>query len=418
MIVFYYLFLWLYRGGVMIASFFNPKAQLFLKGRVNVLGKLRKDMKKVTGRTIWMHCSSLGEYEQGKPVLKKMLNTHPDLTPVVSFFSPSGYEIVKKKNEFSNVYYLPMDSFVNARLWMKLVKPSLVLWVKYEYWYFYLEAIRHKKIPLLMISGIYRRNQPFFRWYGGLYRKMLKCFAHFFVQNQSSKRYLSTIINKENITVSGDTRCDRVLEIAAGFQAIKPVESFIKNSRVVVCGSTWEADEAVWIHYAKEHPEIKFVIAPHQIDRDNIVSLTKRFENSIAFSEWEKISHDSQHPEFNCLIIDNVGMLSRLYYYADIAYVGGGFGDEGLHNILEAAVYGKPVLFGPYISKNFEAYEMIDARGAFSISSAIELEKEVDMLFTDEKLLDKSGKNAFQYVLKNAGASDIIMEYLNKKGFL
>ncbi len=378
-------------------------------------------MKPVKGRVVWMHCASLGEFEQGKPVLKKIMENYPDVVPVISFFSPSGYEIIKKKNEFPHIFYLPLDSFVNATQWMKFVKPSLVLWVKYEYWHFYLHAIRRKKVPLLMISGIYRRNQTFFRWYGGLYRKMLEAFTHFFVQNDSSRRFLSLLIDKRKITVSGDTRCDRVIEIARNFTPIPAIEKFVENRRVVVCGSTWEADEAIWVHFVNTHPEIRFIIAPHEIHKENISHIKNSFKNSITFTEWISGSNNpsaGNHEPPNCLIIDNIGMLSRLYYYADVTYVGGGFGDNGLHNILEAAVYGKPVIFGPVIYKNFEADELIQAGGGISVATALDLEKTLEELLSNPLLLERKGNAAGDYVLKSSGATQIISDYIAKKEML
>lgn len=378
--------------------------------------KVRKDLKNISGRRIWMHCASLGEFEQGKPVLENILRDYPDFTPIISFFSPSGYEIIKKKNRYPHVYYLPMDSLVNAHLWLKFVNPSMVLWVKYEYWYFYLKALQRRNIPLLMISGIYTRNQIFFRWYGKLYRRMLQSFTHFFVQNTSSARFLATLISKEKITVSGDTRCDRVLEVAAQFEPIPLVEKFIADSPVVVCGSTWEADNAVWVHYVKIHPEIKFVIAPHEIERENIKAVKNSFTNSITYSEWTHSQETGNQTakDVNCMVIDNIGMLAGLYYYADVTYVGGGFGGNGLHNILEAAVYYKPVIFGPYIHKNFEAGELINSGGGISISSALELETSVDKLFTDKQLLEEKSNSAGAYIRRNAGASAIIMSYIKE----
>jgi len=385
-----------------------------LKGRINVLGKVRKDMKNISGKVVWMHCASLGEYEQGKPVIENILKEYPELTPVISFFSPSGYEIVKKKNVFPYVYYLPMDSFVNAQLWLKFVKPSLVLWVKYEYWYFYLQAIHRRRIPLLMVSGVYNRDQVFFKWYGGLYRKMLHTFSHFFVQNRSSKRFLASLITKEKITVSGDTRCDRVIEIANLFSRMPAIEKFIADKRSVVCGSTWEADQDIWVHYVKAHPGTRFIIAPHEIDKENIRFVKNTFANSITYSDWlQMIEINETAPQnINCLIIDNIGMLSKLYFYADITYVGGGFGGDGLHNILEAAVYNKPVIFGPYIYKNFEASELINAGGGISISSAIELEKVLNELFSNIGLITQKGEHAGQYVRTNAGASKRITDFI------
>ncbi|MCO6498237.1 MAG: 3-deoxy-D-manno-octulosonic acid transferase [Chitinophagaceae bacterium] len=404
------------RAGFYLASFFNKKARLWIKGRVLLFPKIKKDLKHVEGRIVWMHAASLGEYEQGKPVLRKILNEHPDITPVISFFSPSGYEVIKKKNEFPHVYYLPLDSLLNVQQWMHLVRPSLVLWVKYEYWYFFLKGIQKRNIPLIMVSGIYRRNQPFFKWYGGLYREMLDAFTHFFVQNDSSRRYLSTLVDKSRISMSGDTRCDRVIEIAEGFAPIPTIEKFCRNKTIIVCGSTWEEDEEVWAHYINKNKDIRFIVAPHEIDSSHIRNVKERFTNSIAYSE---LRDGKEAPdEINCLVIDNIGMLSKLYHYADITYVGGGFGDSGLHNILEAAVYGKPVIFGPVFYKNFEAEEMIDTGGAITITTALELEHTVDNLLSNKDLLNKTGNAARTYIYKNAGAADKIVCYIREQKLL
>lgn len=416
MIIFYNIFLWLYRVGIYLASFFNAKARLWIKGRVLIFPKIRKDLKGIQGKVVWMHAASLGEYEQGKPVLKRLLAEYPDITPVISFFSPSGYEVIKKKNEFPHTYYLPMDSVINVQQWMSIVNPSLVVWVKYEYWYFYLRAIRRRNIPLIMVSGIYRRNQPFFKWYGGLYRDMLRAFSHFFVQNEPSKRYLSTLIEKDKITMSGDTRCDRVIEIAEGFTPISLIEDFCKEHRVIVCGSTWEEDEEVWIHYINKMQQLRFIIAPHEIDPSNIQAVKARFTNAITYTEYQTAGNNPGNR--NCLIVDNIGMLSRLYHYADITYVGGGFGDSGLHNILEAAVYGKPVIFGPVFYRNFEAEEMIECGGAISINTALELEQTVDNLLENEGLLSQKGISAREYIYKNAGASEKIINFIRKENYL
>ena len=297
---------------------------------------------------------------------------------------------------------------------MKIVKPNLILWVKYEYWHFYLQEIKRKNIPLLMISGIYRNNQIFFKWYGQFYRNMLKSFTHFFVQNEDSKIQLQKIISIEKITVSGDTRCDRVINIAENFQEVPGISNFCGGQKVIVAGSTWEEDEAEWTHYAKQHPEIKFIFAPHEIDKENLDDVKAQFPGSVFYSDWLKSSSTTDSESVpHCLIIDNIGTLSRLYYYATITYVGGGFGDDGLHNILEAAVYGKPVIFGPEHEKNFEAQELINCSGAISIQNALELEKEVDYLLNNEEELAARSKAAKNYVYKNAGATDKIISFIN-----
>jgi 3-deoxy-D-manno-octulosonic-acid transferase len=393
-------------------SFWNPKARLWIKGRITVFEKLKKAMGRNPQNVVWMHCASLGEFEQGKPVLKLYKENFPEATTVVTFFSPSGYEIIKKKNEFDHVFYLPMDSYINAKRWMKILKPQLVLWVKYEYWHYYLQEINRKDIPLLLISGVYRSDQIFFKWYGGFYREMLKCFTHFFLQNESSKNLLINLVAEEKISVSGDTRCDRVILTAENFKHIPAIQKFCGDYRVIVVGSTWEDDEAIWVHYVKEHPEIKFILAPHEVDKENINDIQKAFEGSILFSEWEI---NSSKLESNCLIIDNIGMLSKLYNYATITYIGGGFGADGLHNILEPAVFGKPVIFGPEYDKNFEAQELIDCKGALSIQSAIELEEVVDQLFSDKEELENRGNAARNYIYQNTGASQKIIEFIKDK---
>lgn len=413
MIIFYYLFLIVYKAGIRALSFWNQKARLWIAGRKNQFEIVRSSLSfRKNEKLIWMHSASLGEFEQGRPVLQQIQKQYPGAILVISFFSPSGYEIVKKKNNFDHVFYLPMDSKRHAKKWMKIVRPSLVLWVKYEYWYFYLKEIKKQHIPLLMISAIYRSNQPFFKWYGKLYREMLLSFQHFFVQNENSKLQLQQLIKKEKITVSGDTRCDRVINIAQNFVDVPAIANFCGSNTVIVCGSTWEDDEAEWTHYVKQHPEIRFIIAPHEIDKENLLSIQKEF-NGILYSEFLVKEDPAEPDERNCLIIDNVGMLSRLYNYATITYVGGGFGDDGLHNILEAAVYGKPVIFGPEYYRNFEAEEMIEASGAISIGNALELERIVNQLLSDREELESRGAAAKNYVYQNAGATQKILSYIS-----
>jgi 3-deoxy-D-manno-octulosonic-acid transferase len=412
----------LYKAGIHVVSFWNKKAKLWISGRRNVFEELQTALSAVPNKKIiWMHSASLGEFEQGRPVLQKIKEAFPDVTIVLTFFSPSGYEIVKNNKDFRNVFYLPMDSSVHAKKWMDILKPTLVLWVKYEYWHYYLQEIKERNIPLLMVSGVYRSNQVFFKWYGGFYKKMLDCFTHFFVQNEDSKEHLQKIIPADKITVSGDTRCDRVINIAETFTDIPGISAFCKNAKVIVAGSTWEDDEAEWTHFVRNYPEIKFIIAPHEIDEENLAEVKKEFAG-IYYSEWlekglqatvEK-QHTTDEVEPNCLVIDNIGMLSRLYHYATITYVGGGFGDDGLHNILEAAVYGKPVIFGPEYDKNFEAEEMIDSSGAISIENAIELEKVVNRLINDEEELSSRSAAAKNYVYRNAGASEKILLFIRQ----
>ena len=419
MILFYHLFLIIYKTGIYFVSFWNKKAKLWIIGRRYIFKKLREAIPlEKNGKTVWMHCASLGEFEQGRPVLQKLKETSSEIFIVVTFFSPSGFEIIKNNKDFKNIFYLPMDSKVHAKKFLNIVKPDLVLWVKYEYWHYYLQEIKKKKISLLMISGVYRQSQVFFKWYGLFYKNMLHAFTHFFVQNENSKEWLEKLVSAEKITVSGDTRCDRVINIAANFTEVKDIKEFCGNHKVIVMGSTWEDDEAEWTHYVKQHPEIKFIIAPHEIDQENLNDVKKEFENSIFYSEWINAISNGSFAKPNCLIIDNVGMLSRLYYYATITYVGGGFGADGLHNILEAAVFGKPVIFGPEFYRNFEAEEMMDCSGGISIENALELEKVVDNLLNNEEELSARSAAAKNYVYKNAGATDKIISFIRNNKLL
>ena len=412
MIILYNIFLVIYSIGIRIVSIWNPKAKLWIRGRKGIFENLKNIQNPGTQKTIWMHCASLGEFEQGKPVLRKILDNFPNASIVITFFSPSGYEIAKKDKNFKQVFYLPMDSSSHAKKFIHIVKPDFVLWVKYEYWFYYLKELRKKNIPVLLISGVYLNSQPFFKWYGKFWRNMLASFTHFFVQNNSSQKILEQIIPKEKITVSGDTRCDRVIDIVTNFVEIPGIANFCGDNKVIVAGSTWEDDEAEWIHFVKQHPEIKFIIAPHEIDHENLESIKKEFSGSVYYSEY--VNNNIENQKTNCLIIDNIGMLSRLYKYADITYVGGGFGYNGLHNILEAAVYGKPVIFGPEFEKNFEAEELINSGGGISIENALELEKVINELLGNEKEILLRGKASCDYVYNNAGASEKIISFIQK----
>ncbi|WP_325406004.1 3-deoxy-D-manno-octulosonic acid transferase [Agriterribacter sp.] len=404
----------------------NPKAKQWINGRKDFFEKLPKILENLphdNRPVIWMHCASLGEFEQGRPVLEKIRRRSSQSKVIITFFSPSGYEIRKNYKGADAVLYLPLDTLSNARNFIKQINPMLVLWVRYEFWLHYLEELKRKKIPLLLISGTILNNNPLYRVYR---KKLFSCFTHFFVQTERSARFLQAEGFEQNVTVAGDTRFDRVIEIAEAFEPLAPVEAFCRGHRVLVAGSTWTADEEELMHYIKVNPDMRFIVAPHEVDEENIKELQKEFPHSVLFSVLQaKVSNNnaidgstSDTTVTNTLIIDNIGMLSRLYKYADITYVGGGFGDSGLHNILEAAVYGKPVFFGPVYQRHFEAVEMEEAGGAVSIENALELETELNKLWNDETLLKASGDCAKQYVYANAGATDRILEYIYKNRLL
>ncbi len=422
-ILLYNIFLWLYQICIRLVSPWNRKAAAWVKGRKGIFKTISHA--KIKGRQqVWMHCASLGEFEQGRPVIESLRKLYPDITVVVSFFSPSGYEIRKNYSGADHVFYLPMDSATNARRFIDLVSPTLVLWIKYDYWYYYLRELQKRKIPALLISPVFRADQPFFKWYGNIHRLMLDSFNVFFVQNLQSGELLETLGINQSVFVSGDTRFDRVSDIADAFEPIPLVADFCRGHRVIVAGSTWEEDEEELDHYANAHPEIKFIIAPHEIEEDSLRDIEALFHNSIRYSVMEnQTSSANGHPptanrQPNVLIIDNIGMLARLYYYADICYVGGGFGDDGVHNVLEAAVYGRPVITGPVIEKYIEVMELAEAGGVIIIDNALEAESVFNRLFENQEEYAFHSEAARAYVQARRGATEKIVRYIQENRLL
>lgn len=409
----------LYQAGIRIASIQNKKAKLWLKGRKNWKKNLQQliSEKFIPGKAVvWMHCASLGEFEQGRPVLEKVKRQYPEANILVSFFSPSGYEIMKSYSGVNVICYLPIDGTANAKAFLQIVKPTMVLWIKYEYWYYYLSQVNRQQIPLLLVSGIFRPGQLFFKWYGGLYPKMLQFFTQLFVQNEASKKLVSTIIKAEKITLSGDTRFDRVITVAENFEPVISIEKWLqKATQVVVCGSTWDEDEKELSHYIKLHPEIKFIIAPHNVNKEEIEEIQKLLPGATLYSQ---LNNQAFINRGHVLIIDAIGILSRLYKYAYITYVGGGFGSDGVHNVLEAAVYGKPVVHGPEYEKFAEAKDLVENGGSFETEDALHLEKLLDQLFNDQVFYNRAAAVAKNYVYASKGASDCVLQYIQEKRLL
>jgi 3-deoxy-D-manno-octulosonic-acid transferase len=423
-----------------LASLWNPKARLWINGRKNLFSTLRHELGNEKARIIWMHCASLGEYEQGRPLLEKIRIAYPEHKILLTFFSPSGFTVVKGSSIADFIYYLPFGNRLVAARFINLTKPVLVLWIKYEYWYYYLHELKKRNTPLLLISGNFQPRHAFFKWYGTMHRQMLHCFTHLFVQTGYSKILLGKIGFSDNVTISGDTRFDRVIEIAERFEPIEAIEKFCGNDKVIVAGSTWAEDEEELDHFANVHPEIKFIIAPHEIDEAHLKEIEKLFKRTIRYSELliqlaeeQETMADGRRPMAentadghqpsandhpNVLIIDNIGMLSRLYRYATITYVGGGFGEAGVHNVLEAAVYGKPVIFGPVFNKYIEAIELLEESGAYTIETAIELEKTFSDLLSDQQLYIEVCDAAKKYVYSKKGATGMILQYIRKNVFL
>ena len=411
--------MFLYRAGIGIASLWNNKAKLWIEGRKNIFEQLTSKFnpdsyQDQNSKLIWFHCSSLGEFEQGRPVLEKLKIQNPNSKFLLTFFSPSGFEIRKDYKGADWVFYLPSDSRKNAKQFFNIVNPSLVVFVKYDFWYYYLTECKKRNIPLLMVSGIFRKDQPFFNWYGTLHRRMLNCFSHFFVQDKESFDLLKSIkIN--NATAAGDTRFDRVSEIAENFKPIGEIEKFCGSSQILVAGSTWPDDEKLIKDATANLPNLKIIIAPHEIHKEHIDRLKSIFPDAVLYSTL--IAQSSQPITSNCLIIDNIGMLSKLYHYATITYVGGGF-NKGIHNTLEAAVYGKPVLFGPNYKKFKEAIGLIETGGGFCLNSSTELSAILQKFINNKNELELRSKNSFDFVKQNRGATEKILHYIEANRLL
>jgi len=415
-LIVYNLFLWTYGLAVRMVATWNVKARRWLDGRRGLMDKVRTALEGEKAPIIWMHCSSLGEFEQGRPVLEKLREKYASHKFVLTFFSPSGYEVRKDYKGADYIFYLPMDGPVRSNDFVETVNPRLVLWIKYDYWYYYLNALRKRDVPLILVSGIFRKDHVFFRWYGGLQRKMLQAFTHFFVQTEGSFDRLQKLGIISNVSVSGDTRFDRVIEIVEQFEGIPLVEKFCGQQPVIVAGSTWLEDEEEIDHFANTNPNIRFIVAPHEIDEDRLREIEGLFETSIRYSELS--TGDGRENTPNVLIIDNIGLLSRLYHYATIAYVGGGFGDDGVHNVLEAAVYGKPVVFGPVYDRYIEAVELVGSGGGFSIENALEAEELFKQLIDNKEEYHQACEASREYVYSRKGATEKILRVIQEKRLL
>jgi 3-deoxy-D-manno-octulosonic-acid transferase len=413
----YNIFLFFYPLAARVLSTTNSKAKLWTEGRKDIFKQLSIAFEQNKSQVIWTHCASLGEFEQGRPVLEQLKRQYPNAKILITFFSPSGYEVQKNYNGADWVFYLPADGKKNAKRFLNIVKPSIAIFIKYEFWFYYLDALKQREIQAILVSGNFRPNQIFFKWYGSFYRNMLQLFSHLFIQNEESKFLLTTIDITENVTVSGDTRFDRVIEIAEQFSSIEAIEKFIQHNKVVVAGSTWTEDDEEINHYANTHQDIKFIIAPHIIEEDRMKECLKLYKKSILFSQWQQQT-DNSNNQYNVLIIDNVGMLSRLYKYGTICFVGGAFDGDGVHNVLEAAVFGNPVFYGPIYKKYKEAADLIKLGGAISVENALELEQQFEALLHDESLCSSIGTKAAAYVYANKGATKFITNYIQENRLL
>lgn len=411
----YTIFIYIYLLAIRLASLFNHKAGLWVSGRKNVFDELRSafphsssEIKNGSSDMIWVHCASLGEFEQGRPLIEKIRDQVPGIKILLTFFSPSGYEIRKNYIGADLVLYLPADTPSNARKFIEIINPKAVFFIKYEFWFNYLNELKKNKIPTYLVSGIFREDHYFFKFYGSWFRKQLNCFTYFFVQDEYSKELLNSI-DLNNVVVSGDTRFDRVLEVNRNARTLPLIALFQQNSSVMIAGSTWPEDEKLisdWVRFSDlKTLNFKLIIAPHEIDDAHIKYLIHTFTgvSILKFSD----ANEQNVKNADVLIIDNIGMLSSIYQYGTIAFIGGGFG-KGIHNILEPAAFGLPVIFGPKFEKFAEAKELIKAGGAFSVSDRNGLDR-IFSLLQNEEVLKTASHISKYYVENRAGATDRIL---------
>ena len=394
-----------------IVAWFSPKLKLFVNGRKDVFSTLQNQIS-ATDPCVWFHAASLGEFEQGLPVMESIKSRFPEYKIILTFFSPSGYEVRKNTSAADVVVYLPLDTPQNAKKFIDIIQPEMAFFIKYEYWPNYLFELKKNNIPTYLISGIFRKNQLFFKWYGGFYRKALDTFHHFFVQNSASKDLLLKL-NKSNVTVSGDTRFDRVAAILEKDNSLDFIEKFTNNKLTIVVGSSWPKDEELLVNFinATDH-DVKFIIAPHNIKQEQIASLYSKIQKSkIQFSAYSiETLRKPDLRDYQVFIIDTIGILTKIYSYADIAYVGGGFGNPGVHNILEPATFGVPIVIGPNYSHFAEATALVHMEGCISVSNQKEVNEALENLIQNEDIRAEKGHICSTFVQMNKNATQIILK--------
>ena len=415
--------MWMIFPGIWVASLFSKKTKKFLDGRRGLVRKIENAFADVKDDVVWFHCSSVGEFEQARPLIEWYKGSLPQTRILLTFFSPSGFELRKNYSLADWVFYLPLDTISNARRMVKAINPKKVIFTKYDLWNNYIRQARKSGADIYLVSAIFRRFQPFFKWWGGFFRGMLRCITVIFVQDEESKNLLSSIGIKDNVSVCGDTRFDRVDKIASESKHFPVIENFAKDCFTIVAGSTWQPDDELIAQVMKNFSKVRLVVAPHEIHKERIDKLLQIYEpyGTVRYSEVEEDADRemvSENPQSiagdkRVLVIDCIGILSSLYRYADFAYIGGGFG-VGIHNTLEAAVYGVPLAFGPNYRKFQEAIDLIECNGATSVSSASELYQVIDNCVKDKELRDFRGRSCRNYVEKMLGATDKIVSVLEK----
>ena len=407
----YNLIIYLYLLGVAVYSRFNVKVRKMWRGERAAFRVLKQKVDP-NAKYVWFHAASLGEFEQGRPLMERLRQDHPEYKILLTFFSPSGYEVRKNYQGADIICYLPLDTPVNAIRFLRLIRPVMAVFIKYEFWYNYLHILKHRNVPVYSVSSIFRKDQVFFKWYGRQYGRVLNCFTHFFVQNEQSRELLAKI-GITDVTVVGDTRFDRVLQIKEAAKQLPIVEAFVKKEseddpKVFVAGSSWPPDEEIFIKYFNAHPEWKLIIAPHVIGEDHLQQIEKLLQGRkvLRYSEAEK----KKVSDYDVLIVDCFGLLSSIYHYGDVAYVGGGFG-VGIHNLLEAAVWEVPVFFGPNNQK-FQEAQGLKTSGGFEIHDEKEFAQLMDRFASDPQYLKEQGILAGGFVKDKAGATAKVLSFV------
>lgn len=393
-----------YLFGVKIAAMRNAKAKAWLKGRKGLLKKIKTEVVG-KGPVVWVHCASLGEFEQGRPLIEEIKRRFPEKKILLTFYSPSGYEVQKDYKGADFIYYMPLDKRRNARRFIKYTNPEKVFFIKYEYWYNYLSILKKKKVPVYYVSAIFRKEQLFFKPRGRWYRKMLKKATHFFVQNPQSERLLNNIGIKQ-VTVCGDTRFDRVAHISENVKPLPLVDKFVRGRFALVVGSSWKAEEALILQYTRKNPNIRVILAPHEVNPENIGRIMQLFgDSAILYSNL----NENNMTDKSILVIDCYGLLTSLYQYGNAALVGGGFG-TGIHNVLEPATFGMPIIFGTNYERFREAVELVEQNCAFPVTNIEEFNLIVNRLTYDTKTVENISRQAALYVKHNVGATNKIIE--------
>ncbi|TLX73937.1 3-deoxy-D-manno-octulosonic acid transferase [Labilibacter sediminis] len=409
MLLIYNIGISLYGFIIALLSPFNDKAQKLYKGRKDTQKRIKN--LHLTEKTIWVHCASLGEFEQGRPIIEAIKSKNANTKVVLTFFSPSGYEVQKDYALADYVFYLPADRPATVRRFVSAINPEVAIFVKYEFWYHFLKHLHHQNIKTYIVSAIFRKQHAFFKWYGGWYRKMLTFFTMLYVQDDKSAQLLSEI-NVHNYQVSGDTRFDRVYEISQKAKEYPALAEFAANSKVLVGGSTWPTGEDILVQYLLHNAEVKLLLAPHEIHEEHIKQIEEKLVGvtSARYTQLEGVDLKS----LRVLIVDTMGMLSSMYRYGHVAYIGGGFG-SGIHNTIEASTFGLPVIFGPNYKKYQEACDLVELNAGFVVESSFEFNKVADDLLLNDDLLRSASKKAIDYVDKMRGATESIVAAIFEK---